>query len=55
VHEEEDITAQGNQTLFQSQDSGTHSKRYKLSHRRGKSETLRAQYINTKEIRHLEC
>lgn len=29
----------------------TPSKGYRLRHRRGKSETLRAQYINTKDVR----
>lgn len=27
------------------------SKGYQLKHRRGKSETVRAQYINTKDVR----
>lgn len=31
--------------------SETPSKGYQFRHRRGKSETLRAQYINTKDIR----
>ncbi|CAL0331195.1 unnamed protein product [Lupinus luteus] len=31
--------------------SGAPCKGYKVRHRRGKSETLRAQYINTKEVR----
>ena len=30
---------------------GTEGKGYSLRHRRGKSETLRVQYINTKDIR----
>lgn len=29
----------------------TPSEGYRLRHRRGKSETLRAQYINTKDVR----
>ncbi|XP_060674186.1 type I inositol polyphosphate 5-phosphatase 2 isoform X2 [Ziziphus jujuba] len=41
---------QGNQRVS-NQTSETHSKGYKLRHRRGKSETLRVQYINTKDIR----
>ncbi|KAM7530951.1 hypothetical protein LguiB_034361 [Lonicera macranthoides] len=34
-----------------SQNSGAPSKGYSLRHRRGKSETLRAQYINSKDVR----
>ncbi|KAF3449484.1 hypothetical protein FNV43_RR10212 [Rhamnella rubrinervis] len=41
---------QGNQPVS-SQTSDTPSKGYQLRHRRGKSETLRAQYINTKDVR----
>lgn len=41
----------GNQSIFHSQTSDTPSKGYQLRHRRGKSETLRVQYINTKEVR----
>ena len=31
--------------------SGTQARRPYIKHRRGKSETLRAQYINTKDVR----
>ncbi|XP_020228224.1 type I inositol polyphosphate 5-phosphatase 2 [Cajanus cajan] len=39
------------QSIFPSQTSDTFCKGYKMRHRRGKSETLRVQYINTKEVR----
>ncbi|KAM4073552.1 hypothetical protein ACB094_10G028400 [Castanea mollissima] len=39
------------QSIFSCQTSDTPSKGYQLRHRRGKSETLRAQYINTKDVR----
>ncbi|KAI3918553.1 hypothetical protein MKX01_041873 [Papaver californicum] len=42
---------QGNQSIRPLQDSGFKPKEYQLKHRRGKSETLRLQYINTKEVR----
>ncbi|XP_057758442.1 type I inositol polyphosphate 5-phosphatase 2-like isoform X1 [Arachis stenosperma] len=43
---------QGNQCIFQSQlSSDAACKGNKTRHRRGKSETLRAQYINSKEVR----
>ncbi|KOM44888.1 hypothetical protein LR48_Vigan06g019400, partial [Vigna angularis] len=38
-------------TETESEDDDASSKGYKARHRRGKSETLRAQYINTKEVR----
>ncbi|KAF7828532.1 type I inositol polyphosphate 5-phosphatase 2-like [Senna tora] len=38
-------------TETESEDDDIPSKAYKTRHRRGKSETLRAQYINTKEVR----
>ncbi|XP_042512066.1 type I inositol polyphosphate 5-phosphatase 2-like [Macadamia integrifolia] len=41
----------GNQSLQPSQASGTPSKGYLLRHRRGKSETLRVQYISRKDVR----
>ncbi|KAJ4951173.1 hypothetical protein NE237_028005 [Protea cynaroides] len=41
----------GNQSVHPSQTSGTPSKGYPLSHRRRKSETLRVQYINKKDVR----
>ncbi|XP_057992192.1 type I inositol polyphosphate 5-phosphatase 2 isoform X2 [Hevea brasiliensis] len=49
----EDIAhrAQGNQSSFRNQISDAPSKAYSVRHRRGKSETLRVQYINTKEVR----
>ncbi|XP_043695972.1 type I inositol polyphosphate 5-phosphatase 2-like isoform X2 [Telopea speciosissima] len=40
-----------NQSVRPSQASGTPSKGYLLNHRRRKSETLRVQYINTKDVR----
>lgn len=36
---------------FSDQISGKPSTEYSLRHRRGKSETLRVQYINTKDVR----
>ncbi|KAJ7944632.1 putative Type I inositol polyphosphate 5-phosphatase [Quillaja saponaria] len=41
----------GIQSKCPSQTSDTPAKDHKLRHRRGKSETLRAQYINTKDMR----
>ncbi|XP_043717318.1 type I inositol polyphosphate 5-phosphatase 2-like [Telopea speciosissima] len=41
----------GDQSVHPSQASGTPSKGYLLRHRRGKSETLRVQYINRKDVR----
>uniref|UniRef100_A0A5B7ASH4 Putative type I inositol 1,4,5-trisphosphate 5-phosphatase 2 isoform X1 n=1 Tax=Davidia involucrata TaxID=16924 RepID=A0A5B7ASH4_DAVIN len=41
----------GNQSACASQISGTPLKGYSLRHRRGKSETLRVQYINRKDVR----
>ncbi|KAH9705228.1 Type I inositol polyphosphate 5-phosphatase 2 [Citrus sinensis] len=38
-------------TETESEDDETPSKGYHLRHRRGKSETLRVQYINTKDVR----
>ncbi|PPR95125.1 hypothetical protein GOBAR_AA25543 [Gossypium barbadense] len=38
-------------TETESEDDDAPSKGYRLGHRRGKSETLRAQYINTKDVR----
>ncbi|KAH8513950.1 hypothetical protein H0E87_006985, partial [Populus deltoides] len=56
VDEDRAHRMQGNQFVFQSQISGNNlfcapSKGYLSRHRRGKSETLRAQYINTKDVR----
>ncbi|KAI9178532.1 hypothetical protein LWI28_027592 [Acer negundo] len=42
---------QGNQSVCGSHILDTPSKGYQFRHRRGKSETLRAQYINTKDVR----
>ncbi|XP_077235250.1 type I inositol polyphosphate 5-phosphatase 2-like isoform X2 [Tasmannia lanceolata] len=42
---------QGNQSACPTQTSGPPSKGYMLRHRRGKSETLRVQYITTKDVR----
>ncbi|CAJ2645955.1 type I inositol 145-trisphosphate 5-phosphatase 2-like protein [Trifolium pratense] len=40
------------QSIFSSQiPDASFKKEYKIKHKRGKSETLRAQYINTKEVR----
>ncbi|XP_057415472.1 type I inositol polyphosphate 5-phosphatase 2-like isoform X2 [Lotus japonicus] len=40
------------ESIFSSQTSdASYKKSYKMRHRRGNSETLRAQYINTKEVR----
>ncbi|KAL4383261.1 hypothetical protein GQ457_15G008610 [Hibiscus cannabinus] len=41
----------GNQSDCRSQISDAPGSGYRLRHRRGKSETLRAQYINTKDVR----
>ncbi|CAL0331736.1 unnamed protein product [Lupinus luteus] len=49
--EDNPLKTQGTQSIFSSQTSDASCKGYKISHRRGKSETLRAQYINTKEVR----
>lgn len=53
VHIREDNLhkAQENHSDCRSQISDTPSKGYHLRHRRGKSETLRVQYINTKDVR----
>ncbi|KAL7164927.1 hypothetical protein ACSBR2_040758 [Camellia fascicularis] len=53
VHAVEDHThrIQGNQSACVTQTSGAPSKGYTSRHRRGKSETLRLQYINTKDVR----
>ncbi|KAL2548004.1 Type I inositol 1 [Forsythia ovata] len=52
VHEDHEYATQGIQSVCSSRtSSGKPSKEYSLRHRRGKSETLRLQYINTKEVR----
>ncbi|KAF7126450.1 hypothetical protein RHSIM_Rhsim11G0011700 [Rhododendron simsii] len=53
VHVDEDHACriQGSQSACASQTSRTPLKGDKLGHRRGKSETLRCQYINTKDVR----
>ncbi|XP_059441550.1 type I inositol polyphosphate 5-phosphatase 2 [Corylus avellana] len=53
IHADEDHAhrTQGNQSICPTQTSDTPSNGYRLRHRRGKSETLRAQYINTKDMR----
>ncbi|XP_060179875.1 type I inositol polyphosphate 5-phosphatase 2-like isoform X2 [Lycium barbarum] len=51
VHEDHWHRTPGKPTDSQSQTSGKTSTKYSSRHRRGKSETLRAQYINTKEVR----
>ncbi|XWS62102.1 hypothetical protein CRYUN_Cryun07bG0182000 [Craigia yunnanensis] len=53
LHGGEDHTQRtlGNQSECRSQISDAPSKGYQLRHRRGKSETLRAHYINTKDVR----
>ncbi|ESW28638.1 hypothetical protein PHAVU_002G005300 [Phaseolus vulgaris] len=45
------LRTQGVPSKFSSQRSDASCKGQKARHRRGKSETLRAQYINTKEVR----
>lgn len=42
---------QGNQSVSRNEGSGNYSKEYSLRHRRGKSETLRVQYISRKDVR----
>ncbi|XVF51917.1 hypothetical protein PTKIN_Ptkin04bG0222900 [Pterospermum kingtungense] len=49
--EDHDHRTLGNQSDCRSQISDAPSKGYRSRHRRGKSETLRAQYINTKDVR----
>ncbi|KAA8525922.1 hypothetical protein F0562_007978 [Nyssa sinensis] len=53
VDEAEDhaCRTQANQSACESQTSGTPLKGSALKHRRGKSETLRVQYINRKDVR----
>ncbi|KAL5862550.1 hypothetical protein ACOSQ3_000064 [Xanthoceras sorbifolium] len=51
IREDHVHRTQGNQSVCGSQISDIPSKGYQLRHRRGKSETLRAQYINKKDVR----
>ncbi|XP_061343935.1 type I inositol polyphosphate 5-phosphatase 2-like [Gastrolobium bilobum] len=51
LREDNPFRTQGIQSRFPSHTSDASYKGYKIRHRRGKSETLRAQYINTKEVR----
>ncbi|XP_047341327.1 type I inositol polyphosphate 5-phosphatase 2 [Impatiens glandulifera] len=52
VDEDHARRMQGNQSTCENQTSGRKSsKGHVFRHRRGKSETLRAQYINTKDVR----
>lgn len=51
VDEDDSDRTLENQSICGSQISELPSMGYQLRHRRGKSETLRAQYINTKDIR----
>ncbi|KAI4315155.1 hypothetical protein L6164_027996 [Bauhinia variegata] len=51
IREANPFRKQGTQSIFPIQTSDTCSMGKKVRHRRGKSETLRAQYINTKEVR----
>ncbi|XP_058190189.1 type I inositol polyphosphate 5-phosphatase 2 isoform X1 [Rhododendron vialii] len=51
VGEDHACRIQGSQSACASQTSRTPLKGDKLGHRRGKSETLRRQYINTKDVR----
>ncbi|WMV40223.1 hypothetical protein MTR67_033608 [Solanum verrucosum] len=51
VHEDHWHRSPGKPTDCQPQTSGKTSTKYSSRHRRGKSETLRVQYINTKEVR----
>ncbi|XP_050231877.1 type I inositol polyphosphate 5-phosphatase 2 [Mercurialis annua] len=55
VDEDHAHRTQLNQSSFQIQISDAPSKGYSVRHRRGKSETLRAQYINTKDVRVKIC
>ncbi|XP_009592677.1 type I inositol polyphosphate 5-phosphatase 2-like isoform X2 [Nicotiana tabacum] len=50
VHEDHFCRTQGKLNECQPQTSGKTSTKYSSRHRRGKSETLRVQYINTKEV-----
>lgn len=51
VHEDHWHRSPGKPTDCQPQTSGKTSTKYSSRHRRGRSETLRVQYINTKEVR----
>ncbi|XP_061951643.1 type I inositol polyphosphate 5-phosphatase 2-like isoform X1 [Populus nigra] len=51
VNEDHANRTQGNPYVFQSRISDVPSKGYPSRHERGKSETLRLQYINTKDVR----
>ncbi|KAL3497702.1 hypothetical protein ACH5RR_040434 [Cinchona calisaya] len=53
IHQDHGCRIQPNQSVCQSQsqDSGKYPNEYSLRHRRGKSETLRVQYINRKDVR----
>ncbi|MCD7447913.1 hypothetical protein HAX54_036281 [Datura stramonium] len=51
VHEDHWLRSPGKPTDCQPQTSGKTPTKYSSRHRRGKSETLRVQYINTKEVR----
>ncbi|XP_071722356.1 LOW QUALITY PROTEIN: type I inositol polyphosphate 5-phosphatase 2-like [Rutidosis leptorrhynchoides] len=51
VHAVDDFGSRWSQSECQSQISDEPSKGYRSRHRRGKSETLRVQYINTKDVR----
>lgn len=57
VGENNACRTQGNLSVCASQTSGEPSKAHSLKHRRGKSETMRVQYIKKKDgdRRHLEC
>ncbi|OIW10873.1 hypothetical protein TanjilG_27819 [Lupinus angustifolius] len=50
-HDDNSLRTQGIQPMFSSKTSDATCKAFKIRHRRGKSETLRAQYINKKEVR----
>ncbi|XP_009761243.1 type I inositol polyphosphate 5-phosphatase 2 [Nicotiana tabacum] len=51
VHEDHFCRTPGKLNECQPQTSGKTSTKYSSRHKRGKSETLRVQYINTKEVR----
>ncbi|GAA0174949.1 phosphatase [Lithospermum erythrorhizon] len=52
MHEDHDVKTQSNlQSVCHNQTLGKPIKGHSFRHRRGKSETLRAQYINTKDVR----
>lgn len=55
MHHDHAYGTQGKQSEFMCQDSGLASREYRKGHRRGISETMRAQYINSKDLRVAIC